>query len=204
MAFVPAVNVVQAELLFNWDGQQVENVLHYQIQQTPTLTDMSELGGFLVTWWQTNMQPLQVDTVQFNEVRMTDLTSEFAPGTSYTTGLPDVGAAGPDSVPNNVTLSMTKRTGLRGRAFRGRIYQIGLRKVFVDDNQVIGGTQTSLLDAWNLATPFALTSGSAPMVVVSRFEGGSERLSALVTPVTVITTDGIIDSQRRRLPGRGS
>lgn len=204
MPFVPAANVIQAELIYSWDGQIVENVLHYQTVGAPSATDMSELGGFLVNWWQDNMDTNVAGSVSLDEVRMTDLTSEFAPGSSYTIGLPASGAAVSASLPNNVTLSITKRTALRGRSYRGRIYQVGLTENAVVDNEVSESIQAAILAAWNLAIEFALTSGTAPMVVVSRIQGGVERVTAEVTPVVSFSTDGIVDSQRRRLPGRGS
>ncbi len=39
--------------------------------------------------------------------------------------------------------------------------------------------------------------------IVSYVEDGEPRVTGLVTPVTAYESDGVMDSQRRRLTGRG-
>lgn len=204
MPFIPATNVIQTEMLFTWDGQIVENVLHYQRGGGVTEQAMLDIGLYLVTWWDGIMQPLVPPTVSLNEIRMTDLTTEFAPGISYTTGLPLVGANGSPGLPNNVTLSMTKRTNYRGRAFRGRLYHIGLCESQVVDNRVSVAVTAQLVAAYAGLLSITADSVASPLVVVSKYQGSMARISSLVTPVIGISSDGVIDSQRRRLPRRGT
>lgn len=204
MPFIPATNVMQAELVYNWDGQIVENVLHYQRAGGVTAGAMNDLGTALVTWFNGSIKSVVAATCQLTEVRIMDLTSEFAPGVTWTSGLPILGTAGGASLPNNVSLALTKRTLFRGRAYRGRIYQVGLTETSVTANLVLSLATTILLPAW--ISILSITCGGVvcPMVVVSKFEGNLPRGSALVTPVVNITTDSVVDSQRRRLPKRGN
>ena len=125
MPFIPATNVIQAEMVFSWDGQIVENVIHYQEAGGVTTAGMSAVGGGLADWFNVTHKALVASTVSLQEVRMTDLTSEFAPGMSWTGGLPIVGTNPSPALPNSVSLSITKRTLFRGRAYRGRMYHTG-------------------------------------------------------------------------------
>lgn len=204
MPFVPATNVVQAELIFRWDNQIVENVLHYQVAGGVDLVSMNFIGADLTSWWDVTMQPLVPATVSLQEVRMTDLTSEFAPGASWIGGLPLSGTLPGVALPNNVALSITKRSNFRGRAYRGRIYHIGLSETQVINNQVDATHVTALLNAYAIIRELDFAGTNIPMVIVSRYQGGDPRGAALVTLVSGFSCDGIIDSQRRRLPRRGT
>lgn len=204
MPFIPATNVVQAEMIYTWDSQIVENVLHYQVPGGVDAAAMFLIGATLVDWWDTTMQPIVPSTVSLTEIRMTDLTAEFAPGASFTASLPLVGGQAFPALPNNVALSITKRTAFRGRAYRGRIYHVGLSESQVVDNKVTVAHVSALLAGYELIREITDVGGTIPMVVVSKYEGGLPRGAALVTPVESFASDGIIDSQRRRLPKRGS
>ena len=205
MAFIPVPNVVQAELVFTWNGQICQNVLHYLVDEGVDPTIQAGIGADLAAWFDDSMQPLVVDTLSLIEVRLSDLTSEFAPGASWSGGLPLVGSlAGGLSMPNNVSIVMTKRTDFRGRSFRGRIYHVGLSENQVTANNIVPATLTSLLAAYAELMTVTVGAETYPLCVVSRYQGGEPRVTGIATPVTAITSDGIVDSQRRRLPGRGS
>ena len=49
MPYIPAVNVCQAELVYNWSSSVVENVLHFKPSTLLDVTLMAELGAHLVT-----------------------------------------------------------------------------------------------------------------------------------------------------------
>lgn len=204
MPFVPATNVIQAELIYNWDGEICENVLHYQSQAGATQDAIVELGAWLVTWFDTHLQPNISEHLSLTNIKLTDLSSENGVAFDYAIGLPLQGGAQGDSLPNNCALVFSKRTMFRGRSYRGRIYMPGLCEAFVAGNSVISAARGPILDAWQelLAPNTVLETWT--LVVVSRIHNGVERASAVVTYVSNITTDWGIDSQRRRLPGRGS
>jgi hypothetical protein len=204
LPYVPVANVVQAELVFSWDSQVVENVLHFQTSVPPNLVTMNELGAWLVSWWSTNVKPHVPATVSFINVKMTDLTVAFGPVVDYATSLPMVGTNASPSMPNNCALVITKRTALRGRSYRGRIYHVGLTEGNTVANQYNSGSVAALVTAYNLLRNVTLASATAFEVVVSRIQAGVPLAAGVSTTVTTHTCDGILDSQRRRLPGRGS
>jgi hypothetical protein len=108
------------------------------------------------------------------------------------------------ALPNSNALVLTKRTALRGRSYRGRIYVPGLIEGQVTANAVSSAYQTNYLNFWNGLLTITTTQNSFEMVVFSKKQNGSWLAQGILTPVIGFTTDGQVDSQRRRLPGRGS
>lgn len=202
MAFIPFSRTVKAEMVYSQDGQVVENVLHFQREDPVTTSNMFNLAGDLKTWWNTSVRPLVSNKVSLNTIRVTDLTTQISPGIEYTTGLPLTGAITLGAMPNNVTLSVKLITALRGRAYRGRIYHVGLYTTVVTDNTITAAHQTALTSAYVVLTLPSSYSGYT-FGVASRQIGGAPRTDGVITPVTGMTINRTIDSQRRRLPERG-
>lgn len=203
MPFVPAPRTVKAELFFTQDGQRVENVLHFQFDSLVTAEDMENLGEALVSWWDTVMQPIVSNTVQLTAVKMTDLTTETSPVLEYTEGLPLTGTLTTAALPNNVTVVIKWITAKRGRSFRGRTYHIGMLASQVLGNTLVNTFRTALTSAYSALTIPAGTANGV-LSVVSYISNGSTRSVAEVTPVIGLTINPTVDSQRRRLPERGS
>jgi len=120
------------------------------------------------------------------------------------TGLPSAGTSAVDPLPFNCAHCVSFRTANRGRSGRGRNYVMGLS----DSEAAASAIQTTRL---NLdVNAYAALVGAGTFVaglqfcVVSRYSGGAPRSVALIQPITsVLSVDATIDSQRRRLPGRG-
>lgn len=204
MPFIPVPNTLQAELVYSWNNEIVENVLHYESGGAVSLPEMEGLAAALATWFGASMKTQVSNACSLTNVKITDLTFQNAPGIDYSVGLPIVGTVSNESLPNNVSLSIAKRTIFRGRSYRGRVYQVGLCENQVTGNTVIAGTKTALLAAWELVKSFTISGSVYNLVVVSKYSGGAARSEGLTTPVLNFSTDGLIDSQRRRLPGRGT
>lgn len=203
MPFIPVPDCVQVELVYLFDTQRCQNVLHYNPNGAYGPDEMLELGAEMVDWFDANMQPNLATTISLIAVRVTDLATATAPSVEVTSGLPLAGTLSSPALPNNVSCVITKRTVFRGRSYRGRIYMAGITEADVTNNIVAGARLTSWLDAWAIARSMVTTGLEWTMGVVSRFEGGSPRAEGILTPVLGFTSDGVVDSQRRRLPGRG-
>lgn len=204
MPFIPVPNTVQAELVYNWNGEICENVFHFEAAGAPIVSEMVELGEYLINWYDVHLQPLHTGNISLINVKLTDLNAAFAPAVDVSTGLPLVGTLPGDSLPNNVAACISKRTIFRGRSYRGRIYHPCLGEAQVTGNTILTATRTSLLAAYSLLIGFSTAGEAWQMVVVSRFEGGAPRATGLTTPVTNLSMETTVDSQRRRLPGRGT
>jgi len=205
MAYIPIADVVSAELVYNWDGQVCENVLHYSSNTLPfTPTNMLTLANQLVTLWNANIKVNTSSNCSLTGVTITDLSSAVGPVVLASSGLPVVGTNVSGGQPNNVTCVITKRTAKRGRSYRGRIYQAGLAVNQVTANAVHSATLTAMLTAWGAFQTFTVGAITYRMVVISRQNGGVITNPGTFENVTGFTSDGILDSQRRRLPGRGA
>lgn len=206
MPFVPAPNIVQAELIYSFGGQITENVLHYEPDGALTDDLMAELADELISLWGTNVAPLVANDLSLTTLRVTDLTTQFSNGFDVTTGLPISGglaSLSDEPVPANVALAVKKNTAFRGRSRQGRIYHMGLTNDQVLFSTVDATTISSLVTAYTSMLGFSTAGATWEMVVLSRFENNVERTQALATEVTFLSADSTVDSQRRRLPGRG-
>jgi hypothetical protein len=204
MPFISAANVCQAELIYTWAGQTVETVLHYEAEDAVSPSRMNEAAAALKTWYNTSLKPLHSNTISLVQIKMTDLNTDIAPVVNYTTGLPITGFVTGDCLPNNCALVLTKRTVLRGRSYRGRIYHGAIPEASCAGNTVTGSIVTSLLAAYTLILSLALTDDTWHMCIVSRQHNNVPLTEAVVTRLIGLDSDGMIDSQRRRLPGRGA
>jgi hypothetical protein len=204
MDYIPVADTVQVDLFMIWDGQSIENVFHFKPDVAVDPFIMFDLGAHLVTWWNANRKTDMPTNLQLSAIKLTDLSTQTGTVVNYGTGLPLVGTNVSPSLPNNCALVVTKRTAKRGRSFRGRIYAPGLVEAGVTGNTVSAGFVTAALNAYGLIRNFAVGATNWDMVVVSRKQGGQWLVNGETNEVTTFTSDGVVDSQRRRLPGRGA
>ena len=204
MPFIPVPNTVQINVVYAMDGQEVENTLYYEKTTGVSATDLAalveEVNAFLVD----QLVPFLGNTIEL--IRLVGVLLDAADSLLYvsTTGLPFAGTASGPAAPNNVALCMSLRTGIRGRSFRGRNYIPGIPRDLITENTVGAGSVTAYEDAYNGLIGLGGDDGWQ-QVIVSRFSGGAPRTTGVTTPVTAaFVVDPTVDSQRRRLPGRGS
>lgn len=210
MPFVPVTATCLVEMRMTADLQEVENTLYFEFNDPFTNVEMLSLGDDLVTWWINFYAPNIWAGVQLREVIVTNLTSATADQVSSTVPPSTVGQLSTDPLPTNVSLTVSFRTALRGRSFRGRNYVVGM----VEDQTVgANAVDNAVIADWITCYEELLTiaaSNNAVWVVVSRFSGVDgngdpiPRASGVTTPInSVVIVDNVVDSQRRRLPGRG-
>jgi hypothetical protein len=107
-------------------------------------------------------------------------------------------------VPNNVALCLSFRSSGRGRSSRGRNYISGFPEGYVSGNDIDTTLADALVVAYEELKDAATFTDDWTWIVYSRFQNGNARPEALIAPVdAVVLTDYTVDSQRRRLPGRG-
>lgn len=210
MPFVPVPNTAEFEIIMTLDGQRIENTLYADLGAPWDAAALNAACDVLANWWVDNMAPLTSDQVTLLAVEGTSLESNTAPVGANSVGTPQVGLQG-EPVPNNCALAVSFRTALRGRSFRGRNYVAGLAEADVNRSHVDATLVTQIEAAYNaLVTAFGDAPVGAAWVVVSRFSGVDvnhkpiPRTTGVTTPITSAhIVDDVIDSQRRRLPGRG-
>lgn len=203
MAFIPAANVAQIEMRGTAHVERVENTLYFR-KQTGTIlqTDLDALTlymsqEYLLAW------KLQLPAqYTHREVYGTDLTSAISFVSTNTAQANTVGTLAGTGAPGNVTFVLSFRTPQRGRSGRGRNYWPLLSTSDVTGNFLSVARRNALIAVYNRlisAPPLGWVWG-----VLSRYENGLPRVAGqFITITNVIATDDAVDSQRRRLAGRG-
>ena len=204
MPFVPTPDVAKVELRYTYQGQQCENTLFFIHNVGINLTDMEALAGAIAANYSTAIVPNVPTSLILREIYVEDQSDASAPAVTYTVGLPQAGTDGAPAAPNNVTLCVSFRTVGRGRSSRGRNYILGITENEVDNNTV---SPLAWLPWFDLYQEFLDFGPLGPWTwgVLSTISGGVPRTVGLFQPITAFTVvDATVDSQRRRLPGRGS
>lgn len=204
MPFIPTTNVARSALRQVLFGQDVVNTLWFQSGPIGwNEQSLEDLNADIIGWWGTNIAPILSDELTLVEVTSTDQTTSIAPSVVTATVTP--GTAAGNSLPGNVCVTIKFNTANRGRSGRGRNYVGGLRESDVIGNILGAVPLQALIDAYDLLRTNPLLSGAATWVVVSHYFEGAARQSGFAQPINSVgIADNAIDSQRRRLTGRGS
>jgi hypothetical protein len=206
MAFVPVPFTALFEFRFLVFGQRIENTLWFTNVNEDVWSEQQALDmtNEALTHYNTVGKTLVASDTVFTEIVVTDMSSSTAPQWTFPMG-DIVGTHTGASLPLNATYTIRFRTNGRGRSSRGRNYVPSL-----PEGEVVGNTVgTAFAGDWidyysDLAQVMVSPGINSQHVVVSRFEDGAERTSGLVQAVTSYTVaDFFVDSQRRRLSGRG-
>lgn len=204
MAFIPVPNTAQANIRQTLAGEQIENTLYFRAPAAWSAGSLAALGAGLVTWWTTGPRAVLSDDLVLREVYCVDLSSANGPTHTETVVNDPGGPIAGEALPNNCALCVSFRTANRGRSFRGRNYVAGINEGDVTANLVTQVTADGILQGYQDLITYFSESG-IDWVVVSRYANGQPRATGIATPVTAVTlVDRYIDSQRRRLPGRGA
>jgi hypothetical protein len=203
--FIPIEHCVQATLQFTYAGQQARNVCYFTGMTDGTDPEPGAVAIGVYNWWNVNLRPIVPTTVTLDAIATRDMSVQTNPVFLLTAGLPLVGTGSSSSLPNNVTLAMSFRTSLSGRSYRGRMYHVGLSSTLVTSNEYSTTHRAALLAAYDLLRVIKTTGGDniARLCVASRYQNLQPRAVGIVNPVVAVTSDWRLDSQRRRLPGRG-
>jgi len=202
--YIPVTNVAKCELVYTVLDQIVENVLHFSNTVPWNVTSLLQLGADAKDAWAANLRNNQSTDAQLIKIRLTDLTTETGAAVEYVTGLPLAGTIG-NGVENGAQTIATKfTTDGRGRSRRGRAYNIGIPDNAVTNNRITDTYAQEITDGWEAFRSDILGGTTAAiMVVVSLCQGKSWLEEGEAYAITGTSTDVWVDSQRRRLHGRG-
>jgi hypothetical protein len=204
MAFQPVPNTIQCDVVFLLFGQRVENVFHVQVPggvDAPTIADTAnEMGA----WVLSDYLPQLSASLVFLSVEAKNLSIDSGGVAIYTAPGGSVGGIVQPSEPGNVTFSISLHTASSGRSYRGRKYVPGMPLTMRTENSVNTGWADALVTALNSLIS-VLAAVDKLLVIVSRIQDHVVLTTAVATPVVNASyTDLFIDSQRRRLTGRGT
>jgi hypothetical protein len=205
MANQPCPGILQVDMRFLRDGQQVQNTFHFDNGTLAawTLDAITTVLDLVANDLWTDMQPLLSAACSLYQVIATDLTdlNGLKISRAITPAEPGGHAGGPS--PSNVSMAVKLAPQTRGRGTAGRIFWPDIPETVVTANTidstyaglVVDALENLRLGALNLPGTITLCVLSRYLNTVKRPEGiGREVLSCLVT-------DALVDSMKNRLPG---
>lgn len=204
MAFVPFNHVLFASVRFLLDGQHIENGFHVDFGSAAFEDSATAVAGALEATWWADIRAQLTTALVHQETYIVDLDNQFGASATFPPFADPAGASTGNSVPNNVALCVTHRTAGRGRSFRGRSFVAGIDEASFDVSTINTTAQAAIAAAFNnLRT--TLATDDLIYVVASREFNGAPRTTGVSNAITVsLVRDRVADSQRRRLPGRGT
>lgn len=207
MPFIPFTRGIKVAMEYNLAGQLVVNVYHIQSEDAIITANLEAIAAIFLDFWDTEftapMKASFTSDIALERIVVTDVS--VADGEQYVEepGTPIPGTNSGDSVPNNVAWVCSMRSTFTGRSRRGRNYYAGLPETLVVNNIVDAGHVLDMLEnIVRLADK--LDAEGFPLGVASYYTLGAPRATALFTAFTSFGGDTVVDSQRRRLPGRGA
>jgi hypothetical protein len=205
MAFVPVPNTALVRVQGHLNGQEYVNTTYREKALGWTSTDLFNLATEMMTWATTRFLTLVHSQFQLDLIQCVDLSVDGGAQATVAAPAGSVGTRGGLCLPNNVAYTVSFRTGRTGRSFRGRNYIGGINDdAVVGTNTVKPTYRADVVSVFNdLIGSTLITQGT--WVVVSRVHDKIPLSTGVTTVITtVITVDNVLDSQRRRLPGRGA
>lgn len=192
----PAPGIVALNAIWEVEGQMMENTFNYRLSGAIDTTVLQGLATEYAGWAALSVNTFSTVS-ELVKIYVVDLTSSTSDSIEYNVNPAIEGTNASGNLPNNVTFSLKRMTGHKGRSMRGRIYLIGL-----SENQLASGRQ-EMIDSqalnyaghYNTLLADMITHQSATEVIYHK---------ALGTGTDVIGygyADLFLDSQRRRLPG---
>jgi hypothetical protein len=206
MAFVPTPNVIQVEIRASVSGERCENRVMIDVFHEPTLADMTSIANIFSTFLAASWIPLLPSTTVITELYLKSLHAQNAPEATFP--LPAgsyTGTASSVALPNNVSFCVSLRSNMTGRSARGRLFWLSLPELAVVGNTVDSTYAANVRSAVQ-QIDVGMTAAGYEWVIVSYRTNNAPRVGGPIyfSVNSVTTVDLTVDSQRRRLPGRGN
>lgn len=203
MAFIPVPNGIQLCFLFNAAAQKWQFCLTLRKSAgAPTSTDLDDVALIGENWWSSNAKIMLTADNTLSEVTATDLTSQGAPQSRSLVGI--AGTASGTSAPLNVALVVSHRTEKRGRSYRGRTYLSGIPEPQIENVNLAKAAYAADVVSRFGDLQTTLDGAGYDLVVASKRHNGVVTNPAETNEVIALVADTLLDSQRRRLTGRGT
>ena len=204
MGFVPFDAAVKAEMVFEQEGQVVENVYHYALDTDPELTAMRDLAAAIEDHWAASMRWAFGAGITLKLIRVTNLSEQNAPSIEHPVTKSPQGVEAAEMLPLNCCVQVGLKTNYRGRSYRGRVFLPGQVETWSSGSYWSQAHIDSVALTMGEMLSHPTTVGPAVLCVASRVHNGVERAKGVLTAVTDIIVSRTVTSQRRRLPGRGT
>lgn len=202
--FIPVPNTASVELIYQQIGEVSENVFKCYKGTPFSLSDLQALRGVVNTWDSATASAVRTSSASLFRIRTKALDSLGSPMEDYYLPTPRPGTIVGTNAPLNMAFCVKLGTGHSGRSYRGRWYWGNLTMNQTSDAGHMAVVSANLAVAALNTLVANLAAAGYTMCVTSYMTGGVWRASGLNTAITTaVATDTLLDSMRRRLPGRG-
>lgn len=206
---IPTDHVAECAILFTDSAglAKCENTFYLQDLTDDMFSDYTTLSTQIWNAFTSTMLGAANNDVIYNGVSIEDQRSLPYAGLIFPQ-TPTAGtiSTGTTAMPNDNCLAIKRSTGVPGRSGRGRWYQPVWGQNQLSAQNTVTSTLGNAIVAALTAFQAAVEGGTFPceMGIVSKQTGGMPRTAGLFQQITAWGyTDLVVDSQRRRLPGRG-
>jgi len=199
MPIVPVPGLIKMQILSTQENTQRVFTAYYQrsITTPPSVGDLNSYASQFWTAVNTLWTNVHAGNWNDDKVLCTDYGEVGGAQGSYVIPQPHPGAQSGTAMPANVAIVTSLLSGFTSRSKRGRIYHGG----FLEADAVGSTALSGLIGRVNTAMAPVFTFGNllSPTLTYSIYSP----LGGFSTQVSAYATNNILDSQRRRLPGRG-
>jgi hypothetical protein len=204
MPFVAAPGAIKVVLNYTTSLGRIINTIWVYKAPPIGVSDLQTAASSVGSWCNTHILPRCHNSVSLTLISAYDMGVQNGAVYNTTAGLPIAGSQGFDCSAVNASLVISWRTANRGRSGRGRFYCPPCNEDNIETNgyRVGLGQQAAIAAAAGALAGIVQGSG-LQHVIVSYFLNKLPRAVPLVQQVTSWVVDQAVDSQRRRLLGRG-
>jgi len=204
MPFQRVPNSAQIAVRGSRGGQNIVMTFHAQKSSGYNLADLEALAAAVDTWVDTSLLPEMGNDYSYVGTTVRGLDEEFDQIAENNDNA-GPGIAGGSTAPNNVSFAIKRRSAFTGRGARGRVYlPPPPAGAFEDDNHVTQAWADALTVILNDFRDAIDTVNWVEVIVHRVSEGASLPVAIVFTVVEYVVVDLVMDSMRRRLPGRGT
>lgn len=203
MAFQAVPDCAEVTIVGELAGQACINTLYFTQSGDWGVDELDELLFAVDNLWGSFVDTYLCDNYDYLRVEGRGLRSVADVQSSLDTSATSGGVSG--ALPGNVTIACARRSGLTGRSQRGRVFVGGIPSGARDTDNTISTTLAAAIEAVFTAIDAAAAVVDWTGVIVSRVQGGVPLAPAVAYTIAEwVIVDRVLDSMRRRLPGRGS
>lgn len=189
--------VARVAMLFRRDSRTFVNVFHVLSPIPWDISAMTALAALFADWWNDDYRVYSASQVSLTQIQVRKLDPDNPLAYDLNVSPPNPGLGGTTPDTGATTQTMSWRTGLAGRKFRGRNYAVGLMEIDVaNDDSVVSPRTASLAAAAGSLLSRLIISG----VQLAIFHKVDNTATAVLTTVV----ENLVDSQRKRLANRGA
>lgn len=199
MAFITLPLGIRVAVEFTIQDAIVVNVYHVTTTDPIVSIKLLDIAQLFVDWWGSDQKTDFSHDIALTSVTALNVSIPNGEKQTVIVSPPEQGIINTPAPPNNVAFVISYATAQTGRSFQGRSYLAGLPEDAITDNDLSIAKVANLVTS-SIALTADLIQANAELVVASFQAGGVPRVTGLATPVTVVSMNTRVDTQRRRLP----